>query len=145
MKKIILLLSAVLLWALPVSVSAQNKNNDKAKQQRKEQFDRFCKFRRDFMMKQIGLSEQEAKQFFPLYEEMEGTIVRSETAVSDVEYEKAAEVLLEKDEKLAKIDREYYDKFKTFLSNEKLFKFKNAQMKFPRAMMKWHGGKHHHE
>lgn len=24
------------------------------------------------MMKQIGLSEQEAKQFFPLYEEMEG-------------------------------------------------------------------------
>ena len=24
-------------------------------------------------------------------------------------------------------------------------KFKNAQMKFPRAMMKWHGGKHHHE
>lgn len=51
MKKIILLLSAVLLWALPVSVSAQNKNNDKAKQQRKEQFDRFCKFRRDFMMK----------------------------------------------------------------------------------------------
>ena len=101
MKKIILLLSAVLLWALPVSVSAQNKNNDKAKQQRKEQFDRFCKFRRDFMMKQIGLSEQEAKQFFPLYEEMEGKkwtvdreartfarkIVRSETAVSDVEYE----------------------------------------------------------
>ena len=99
MKKIILLLSAVLLWALPVSVSAQNKNNDKAKQQRKEQFDRFCKFRRDFMMKQIGLSEQEAKQFFPLYEEMEGKkwtvdreartfarkIVRSETAVSDVE------------------------------------------------------------
>ena len=106
------------------------------------------------MMKQIGLSEQEAKQFFPLYEEMEGKkwtvdreartfarkIVRSETAVSDVEYEKAAEVLLEKDEKLAKIDRVYYDKFKTFLSNEKLFKFKNAQMKFPRAMMKWHGG-----
>ena len=35
MKKIILLLSAVLLWALPISVSAQNKNNDKAKQQRK--------------------------------------------------------------------------------------------------------------
>ena len=62
MKKIILLLSAVLLWALPGSVLAQNKNNDKAKQQRKEQFDRFCKFRRDFMMKQIGLSEQEAKQ-----------------------------------------------------------------------------------
>ena len=128
MKKIILLLSAVLLWALPVSVSAQNKNNDKAKQQRKEQFDRFCKFRRDFMMKQIGLSEQEAKQFFPLYEEMEGKkwtvdreartfarkIVRSETAVSDVEYEKAAEVLLEKDEKLAKIDRDYQIKFIPF-------------------------------
>ena len=46
-----------------------------------------------------------------------------------------------KDEKMAQLDREYYDKFKSFLSSEQLFKFKNAQMKFPRAMMKWHGGK----
>ena len=68
------------------------------------------------MMKQIGLSEQEAKQFFPLYEEMEGKkwtvdreartfarkIVRSETAVSDVEYEKAAEVLTGKGREVGK-------------------------------------------
>ena len=68
-------------------------------------------------------------------------VARSKSAVSDTEYEKAAQALLEKDEKMAQLDREYYDKFKTFLSSEKLFKFKNAQMKFPRAMMKWHGGK----
>ena len=61
--------------------------------------------------------------------------------MSDTEYEKAAEALHMTDEKRAQLDREYYDKLKTLLSSEKLFKFKNAQMKFPRAMMKWHGGK----
>ena len=62
MKKIILLLSAVLLWALPVSVSAQNKKKDKTKQQRKEQFDRFCKYSQDYMMKQIEHKKKETKQ-----------------------------------------------------------------------------------
>lgn len=155
MKKIVLLFTAFVWLALPVSINAQNGNDAEKKQQRKEKFDQFCQFRRDYMMKQIELTEQEAKQFFPLYEELEGKkwkidkearefarrVARSTTVVTDTEYEKAAQALLEKDEKMAQLDREYYDKFKVFLSNEKLFKFKNAQMKFPRAMMKWHGGK----
>ena len=154
MRKLVLVWSAIFLFGLPVSLLAQNKNNE-SKQGRREQYEQLCKFRRDFMMEQIGLSEQEAKQFFPLYEELEGKkwkldkeardfarkVARSTTAVTDTEYQKAAEALLEKDEKMAQLDREYYDKFKTFLSSEKLFKYKNAQMKFPRAMMKWHGNK----
>ena len=154
MKKVILVCSVIILFAWPVSLSAQNKNAE-SKQARKEKYEQFCKFRHDFMMEQIGLSEQEAEQFFPLYEELESKkwkldrearsfarkVARSTTTVSDTEYQKAAEALLEKDEKMAQLDREYYNKFKTFLSSEKLFKYKNAQMRFPRAMMKWHGGK----
>ena len=157
MRKAILWLSAIVLLGLPMSLAAQDKTD--SKEQRKAKFEQFCRFRRDYMMKQIELTDQEAKQFFPLYEELESKkwkvdkeardfarkIARSKSSVSDTEYEKAAQALLEKDEKMAQLDREYYDKFKTFLSSEKLFKFKNAQMKFPRAMMRWHGGKKAHK
>lgn len=157
MKKVVLVWVVILVCGLPVSLAAQNKTE--SKEQRKAQYEQFCQFRRDYMMKQIGLTDQEAKQFFPLYEELETQkwkidkeardfarkVAHSEAAVTDTEYEKAAQALLEKDEKMAQLDREYYNKFKAFLSSEKLFKFKNAQMKFPRAMMKWHGGKNAHK
>lgn len=155
MKRAILVWSVILFLGLPMAISAQQPKDAASQQQRKAKFEQFCQFRRDYMQKQIGLTDQEAQQFFPLYEELEAKkwkvdkeardfarkVARSKSAVSDTEYEKAAQALLEKDEKMAQLDREYYDKFKTFLSSEKLFKFKNAQMKFPRAMMKWHGGK----
>ena len=158
MKRAILVWSVILFLGLPMSISAQQQK-DADSQQRKAKFEQFCQFRRDYMQKQIGLTDQEAQQFFTLYEELEAKkwkidkeardfarrVARSKSAVSDTEYEKAAQALLEKDEKMAQLDREYYDKFKTFLSSEKLFKFKNAQMKFPRAMMKWHGGKNAHK
>ncbi|HIY48665.1 MAG TPA: hypothetical protein H9834_02435 [Candidatus Barnesiella excrementavium] len=154
MKRAILVWSVILFLGLPMSISAQQQK-DADSQQRKAKFEQFCQFRRDYMQKQIGLTDQEAQQFFTLYEELEAKkwkidkeardfarrVARSKSPVSDTEYEKAAQALLEKDEKMAQLDREYYDKFKTFLSSEKLFKFKNAQMKFPRAMMKWQGGK----
>ena len=155
MKRAILVWLVILFLGLPMSLSAQLQKDAASQQQRKAKFEQFCQFRRDYMQKQIGLTDQEAQQFFTLYEELEAKkwkidkeardfarrVARSKSAVSDTEYEKAAQALLEKDEKMAQLDREYYDKFKTFLSSEKLFKFKNAQMKFPRAMMKWHGGK----
>lgn len=154
MKKVVLIMWVILACGLPLSLAAQNKAG-KSNEQRKAQYEQFCQFRRDYMTKQIGLTDQEAQQFFTLYEELESKkwkidkeardfarkVAHATGTVSDTEYEKAAQALLEKDEKMAQIDREYYDKFKSFLSSEQLFKFKNAQMKFPRAMMKWHGGK----
>ena len=155
MKKVILVLWVIVLSGMPVSLVAQNKAGAETQEQRKAKYEQFCQFRRDYMKEQMKLTEQEAKQFFPLYEELESKkwkidkeardfarkVAHSKSTVSDTEYEKAAQALLEKDEKMAQLDREYYNKFKTFLSSEKMFKFKNAQMKFPRAMMKWHGGK----
>lgn len=155
MKRAILVWSVILFLGLPMTITAQQQKDAASQQQRKAKFEQFCQFRRDYMQKQIGLTDQEAQQFFTLYEELEAKkwkvdkeardfarkVAHSKSTVSDTEYEKAAQALLEKDEKMAQLDREYYDKFKTFLSSEKLFKFKNAQMKFPRAMMKWHGGK----
>ena len=69
MRKAILWLSAIVLLGLPMSLAAQDKTD--SKEQRKAKFEQFCRFRRDYMMKQIELTDQEAKQFFPLYEELE--------------------------------------------------------------------------
>ncbi len=141
----------MLFWGLSTGAFAQQRGDAEHKQRQQENWEQFSQFRRDFMTEKIGLTEQEAEKFFPLYDEMEKAkwnidreargfarkISRSDSPVSDTEYEKAAEALLEKEEKIARIEREYFEKFKTILSSEKLFKFKNAQNKFPKALMKW--------
>ncbi len=145
MKKIVLI--GILFLSANVSFNALAQSREEDRKARKEEF---FQFRREFMTEQIGLTEQEAEQFFPLYDEMEKKkweadrgarslarrMANSETEVMDVEYEAAADALLEKGEKIVQIEREYYDKFKAILPSEKLFKFKYAQERLPRAMMK---------
>ncbi len=150
MKKIILV--TLLLLSVNISFTASAQSKEDEHKARKEQF---FQFRRQFMTEQIGLNEQEAEKFFVLYDAMEKEkflvdkeargfarkIARSETPVTDLEYEKAADALLEKEEKIARIERDYYEKFKAILSSEQLFKFKHAQMRLPHAMMKQRKGK----
>ncbi len=150
MKKIVLI--ALLLLSVNISFAESAQSREEERKARKEEF---FQFRRDYMTEQIGLTDQEAEKFFPLYDKMEREkflvdkearrfarkTAKSETTVTDVEYEKAAEALLEKEEKIARIERDYFDKFKLILSSEKLFKFKHAQMHLPHAMMKHRKGK----
>ncbi len=148
MKKIVLM--AWLLLSVNISFIASAQSKEAEREARKDQF---FQFRRDFMIEQIGLTGQECEKFFALYDKMEEEkwcidkearsftrkISRSESPVTDIEYEKAAEAMLEKNEKIARIEREYYEQFKTILTSEKLFKFKRAQERLPRAMMKQRG------
>ena len=68
MKKVILVLWVIVLSGMPVSLVAQNKAGAETQEQRKAKYEQFCQFRRDYMKEQMKLTEQEAKQFFPLYE-----------------------------------------------------------------------------
>ena len=61
MKKVVLILWVILACGLPLSLAAQNKAG-KSNEQRKAQYEQFCQFRRDYMTKQIGLTEQEAEE-----------------------------------------------------------------------------------
>ena len=62
----------------------------------------------------------------------------SSSEVSDLEYEKAAEAMIEVKGKEASVEEQYFAKFKTVLSPKQLFKLKQAERKFTRELMRQH-------
>ena len=76
MKRAILVWSVILFLGLPMSLSAQLQKDAASQQQRKAKFEQFCQFRRDYMQKQIGLTDQEAQQFFTLWKPRNGKSTR---------------------------------------------------------------------
>lgn len=117
-------------------------------------FDResFLVKRSAFITAELGLTTQEAAEFMPLCEELQqkkfeaGQIcrklqkeLRSAGNSTDTEYIKAIDVCLGVGLKEAQLEIEYYEKFKKILSPEKLYKYKNAEIKFARHFMKESG------
>ena len=148
------ILSLTLIFILSVSsfmLFAQNTDKKKEQEKRKAWLEEFRSIKRNVLIKEIGLSDEEAARFFPLDNEKETkkhklhkenrqltrSILKSNEKVTDAEYEKAAEALVDIPVQEAAIEKEYYLKFKQFLSKEKLFKYRQAELKFPQEMLKY--------
>ncbi|MCM1333033.1 MAG: Spy/CpxP family protein refolding chaperone [Bacteroides sp.] len=123
-----------------------------ASDNRDKWFKELRQYKQEFMIKDLELTKEQQAKFFPIYSEMtrkimklnddtralENKIDRSKTEVSDVEYEKGAEALLELKAKEAKIEAEYYQKFKQILSPKQMYKLPKAEKKFTRQLMRHH-------
>ncbi len=115
-------------------------------------FKELRQYKHEFLAKELGLTKDQQSKFFPIYSEMtkkimrlnddtramEGRIDRSKTDVSDLEYEKGAEALFELKAKEAKIENEYYPKFKQILTPKQLYLLPKAEKKFTRQLMRQH-------
>ena len=64
--------------------------------------------------------------------------VSEATDATDIEYEKAAEVLYDMKLKQAEVEKSYMEKFKAILSARQLFELKGVERKFSRDMMRQH-------
>ncbi len=140
MRKIITAFLFCVLF-LPVCNAQGNSPEDRYK--------RFQNYKKEYLRKQIGLTDKEAAQFFPLYDEMQlkkyrlNRQVRSEarrvayskTPVSEKEYASSAEALSLLPLKEAQIEREYYIRFRGILSPRKLFLYRRAENSFAKAML----------
>lgn len=106
-----------------------------------------------FMDKQLALTDEQKEEFNTVYAEMQDELdkLRRETHklrkdieakkdASDLEYEKAAEAMFEYKKKEAEIDMKYFDRFKSILTKEQLFKFQIAETKWLRVLMKHRKG-----
>ena len=119
---------------------------------RKEWFKQLRCYKHDFLTKELSLTKEQQEKFFPLYDEMENqihkaqheammmehNINKSTTSVSDLEYEKATEAMVEVKSKEASIEGQYLPKFREVLSAKQLFKLKQAERKFTQELMKQH-------
>ncbi len=132
------------------NVSAQGPGDKRP--DRKEWFKEMRAYKHNFLAKELSLTKEQQDKFFPLYDEMEqklhkiqhesmeleNKINRSQSAVSDLEYEKAAEAMVEVKGKEAAIEEQYFAKFKGVLSAKQLFQLKQAERNFTRELMKQH-------
>lgn len=150
MQRIITVLILCLSLAVCSTVSAQD--NGRKRPDRKEWFKQMRNYKHDFMTRELSLTKEQQEKFFPLYDEMEGQLHKiqresmmlerkvnsSSASITDLEYEKAAEAMVEVKGKEAAVEEKYFSKFKGVLSAKQLFELKLAERKFTRELMKQH-------
>lgn len=122
--------------------------------QKGKHFDKeaFLAKRNAYITAEVGLTPEEAEQFIPLCNELRQKMfevgrecrkfskqVRKQEKVTEADYTKLIDDCLEVRIKEAQLEKEYYEKFKKILSSEKLYKYREAEIKFARNFMKSEG------
>lgn len=108
-------------------------------------------YKHEYLAKELELSNEQQRDFFPLYDSMEDEIERinSETRAlearvaenkdaSDIEIENAARTVFEQKRAEGQVEMTYFEKFKEVLSPKQLLRIKNAERKFGQQLVKHH-------
>lgn len=103
----------------------------------------------EMIIREVGLTMTQQKQFMPLYEQMEREIyevnrnaralaneVEQKKNPTDRDYEVAASALSNTRIREGEIEAKYFEKFSKILSKKQLFLLKQAEAKFTREMLK---------
>ena len=132
-----------------VNLSALAQKDDDG---RKERFEKFQKERVEFISKQMNLTEDENKLFWPLCDELQmkkfeankplrelmhkiRKAQKENVVVSDADYKKAIELGTEIKSREAQLEKEYYSKFLQVIPAEKVFLYQKAEQEFGRQVM----------
>ena len=136
MKKTLLLIS-ISLFINVLFINAQDSSKSLMDLQA------FEKSKQEFIIKESGLTEEEAQKFFPLNSELQrkklelhrrlkdlmSKTERSDN-LSDDEYEQLNQEIINIKIEEAELDKEYADKFNKMMSPQKLFKAHQAERTF---------------
>jgi Skp family chaperone for outer membrane proteins len=118
-----------------------------AQENRKEEIE---KFRKEYFTRQLNLSADEAKKFWPVYNEMQSELqkihkekrsrmraIREDfNSMTDAELEKALNEELANRQKELDIEKKYHDRFKSILGIKKLALYYRAQEGFKRELLR---------
>jgi hypothetical protein len=121
--------------------------NSIAQENRKEEIE---KFRKEYFTRQLNLTAEEAKKFWPVYNDMQAefhklqkekrsrmrTIREDFESMSDVDLEKSINDELVFRQKELDLDRRYHERYKAVLSVRKLALYYRAQEGFKRELLK---------
>lgn len=145
MNRIFIITFATISMMISLVTYAQKDN------QERKHFNReaFLAKRNAFITAEVGLTPEEAEKFIPLCNELQekkfelGRECRKlsremykKKNPTDAEYTKVVDDFLNLRIEEAKLDKEYFEKFKKILSPQKLFKYQLAEGKFARSFMR---------
>lgn len=122
---------------------------EKATSQSNRWMEEIKTFKHSFLIKEIGLSEEQSELFLPIYEEMEEEIYQankdarnleqdlslSSRDITDDEYAQVATALSQVKTKEAEIENRYFNKFSSILNKKQLFLLKRAENRFAVEML----------
>lgn len=140
----ILLLSSNSFAQNNAGVQGRNVNREKWLAEMRE-------YKHDFLTRDLDLSKEQQREFFPLYDNMEDEIERinAETReienrladtpdASNLELENGARTIFEQKRAEGQIEMNYFDKFKEILSPRQLLKLKNSERKWQQQLINHH-------
>lgn len=137
MKKLLYII--FLLIGLCSNLHAQKANLSK---------EEFRKVQENFIIEKANLTVKEAKQFFPLYFELQDKKTSlnkeawrkirkgKEANISEEEYNQIVEDVIETRIRIDELDLDYVRKYKKFLPAKKIYDIQRAEMKFHRELLK---------
>jgi len=151
MKKKWILLLLLGLTSMNASLFAQRDGK------RIAEFEEFKEKRVAFITQAMDLNAEEAKVFWPLYNELQEKkfdlnqklkkilfeFIKSEKegkTHTDSEYKEITDLYVQSKIKEAQLDEEYVAKFSKVISFEKIFRYQQAELQFARQMLKQRGG-----
>ncbi len=137
MKKTLFLISILLLFINVLFINAQSSSKSLMNLQA------FEKNKQEFIMKEAGLTQEEADSFFPLNNELQKKKLelhrkyrenlehtKAAVNISNEEYEKLINENINIKMREAELDKEYSEMFNKLMSPEKLFKAQQAERAF---------------
>lgn len=144
MKRIILMLTMVILALSPVYAQKNGPKKDRAAM-RKE----MREFKIKYLCQEMELTDEQREKFVPLYNQMsderwkifreikaQEKRMKKAKKVGEADYESALKVTTNAKEKSAEIERQYDAQFSKFLSAKQLYKMKEAEAQFVEKMRK---------
>ncbi len=144
MNKIFFITFVAYSMVLSLSVHAQSE-----KQHRNFDKEAFFAQRSAFITAEMGLTPEEAAAFIPLCNELEKKKfeagheyrnfqkkLKQNADAKDADYLKAIDECVKVEVEQARLEKEYYEKFKKVIPPKKLYKYKYAEGKFVREFMR---------
>ena len=108
-------------------------------------------YKHEFQAKDLKLTREQQRDFFPPYDSMEDEVERINTETraletkvseskeaSDLEIENASRTIFEQKRAEGQVEMTYFDKFKEILSPRQLLRLKNAERRFTQQLVKHH-------
>jgi len=148
MKRKIFLISILFSLIFSLTLSAQGK---KSENEKRRELEAFRKKRIEYITKEVGLTNEEAKEFWPLCDELEKKKFNlnrnmrnqfrkereareTKKQITESEYDELINLNMETKFKELELEKEYTKKIRKILSAEKVYKYQRAERKLAREM-----------
>lgn len=144
-KRVVLILSSLLFLFSAVTFAQEgrgSRDKDGRDVQRKAKFEQFKEKRHEYISKEMALTDKESLLFWPLCDELQEKkfeLNRSlrrddrKSAISESDYDKMLDDYIDVKLKEAKLDKDYFEKFRTVIPAEKVLKYIRAERYFARS------------